>query len=330
MNAYRGLIVNQSDEGTEMSIQSIDKTPLAEGEVFIDVHYSSVNYKDGMVAALGQIAKTFPITPGIDLAGVVHESKDPRFKVGESVIATSYDIGTKIDGGYQEFANIPGDYVLSLPEGLTLKEAMIHGTAGLTVGIAIDKLENVGMTPDNGDVLVAGASGGSGSLAIRMLKHLGYSIVASSGSSSRADYLTSIGASRVINRTEVENDHDQPVNPPLYQAAIDPVGGRTTEYILKTLQPEGAVVTFGLVGGTEVSTSVLPFLGRGIHWLGANSVYYPMDKREKIWQRLATDLNIDLENEGLVTEVSLEELPQALHDIVDGRVQGRIVVDLKS
>lgn len=330
MNSYKALVVNQASEGTEMSIQSVDRKTLAENEVFIDVHYSSINYKDSMVAALGQIAKKFPLTPGIDLAGVVKESNDSRFKIGDEVIATSYDIGTKIDGGYQEYATIPGEYVLPLPDGLTLKEAMIQGTAGLTIGIAIDKLENVGVHPNHGDVLVAGASGGSGSLAIQMLHHLGYSVVASSGSSSRIEYLKSIGAERVIDRTEVENDHDQPINPPLYQAAIDPVGGNTTEYILKTLNPEGAVVTFGLVGGTDVSTSVLPFLGRGIHWLGVNSVHYPMEKRRLIWQRLATDLKINLERDGLVNEVSLDELPQALHDIIDGNLQGRTIVNLKS
>ncbi|MCK1976944.1 acryloyl-CoA reductase [Jeotgalicoccus huakuii] len=330
MNSYKALVVNQANEGTEMSIQSIERKVLGHGEVFIDVYYSSVNYKDGMVAALGQIAKKFPLTPGIDLAGVVKESNDSRFKVGDEVIATSYDIGTKIDGGYQEYATIPGEYVLPLLDGLTLKEAMIQGTAGLTIGIAIDKLENVGVHPDRGDVLVAGASGGSGSLAIQMLHHLGYSVVASSGSSSRIEYLKSIGAERVIDRAEVENDHNQPVNPPLYQAAIDPVGGSTTEYILKTLNPEGAVVTFGLVGGTEVSTSVLPFLGRGIHWLGVNSVHYPMEKRQEVWQRLATDLKIDLERDDLVNEVSLDELPQALHDIIDGNLQGRTIVNLKS
>ncbi|QQD84586.1 MULTISPECIES: acryloyl-CoA reductase [unclassified Jeotgalicoccus] len=332
MNSYRALVVNKSteDEGTEISIQPVERKPLADNELFIDVHYSSINYKDGMVSALGQIATTFPITPGIDLAGVVKESNDDRFKVGDEVIATSYDIGTSIDGGYQEYATLPGEYVIPLPDGLSLREAMIQGTAGLTVGIAIDKLEKVGVHPDNGDVLVAGASGGSGSLAVRMLNHLGYDVVASSGSSSREDYLKSIGAKKVIARSEVENTQEGPVNQPLYQAAIDPVGGSTTEYILKTLEPEGAVVTYGLVGGIDVSTTVLPFIGRGIHWMGADSVYFPMAKRQHIWKRLATDLNIDLESEGLVNEIGLDDLPQALHDIIDGNLQGRTIVNLKS
>ncbi|HIW38304.1 MAG TPA: acryloyl-CoA reductase [Candidatus Jeotgalicoccus stercoravium] len=330
MRDYKALVVDKKDDETEMSIQTLTMgDDLTKDEVLIDVHYSSINYKDGMVAALGQIATTYPITPGIDLAGRVVKSENDHFKVGDDVLATSYDIGTGIDGGYAELVKVPADYVHHLPAGLTLKESMILGTAGLTAAIAITKLESVGVHKEGGPVLVAGASGGSGSLSVNMLSKLGYQVVASSGSKEHTDYLTSIGANDVIDRSEVENDHDKPVNKPLYQAAIDPVGGKTTEYIIKTLKPEGALATFGLVGGVEVHTSVLPFIGRGIHWLGVDSVYYPKEKRVAAWKRLGEDLKPDILDSQAVTEVSLNELPQSLHDIIDGKTKGRTIVNLK-
>lgn len=330
MNSFKALVADKTDEGTEMSVKTLNIDDLSEGDVLIDVHYSSVNYKDGMVAAKGQIAEYFPIIPGIDLAGEVIESTDNKFKKGDSVIATSYKIGTGISGGFAEVARVPADYVVPLPDGLTLKESMELGTAGFTAGISINKLELAGMSPENGEVLVAGATGGAGSLSVSMLSALGYDVVASTGSMDEKDYLTSLGASKVIHRDEVVNDNDKPVNKPQYQAAIDPVGGKTTEYIIKTLKPEGALATFGLVGGIEVNTTVLPFIARGIHWLGVDSVHYPMAGRIKVWDRLAGDLKPEILGKDVVNEVSLEELPQILHDIIDGKVRGRTIVNLKS
>lgn len=330
MNSFKALVADKTDDGTEMSIKSLNIEDLSEGDVLIDVHYSSVNYKDGMVAAQGQIAEYFPIIPGIDLAGEVIESTDSKFKKGDSVIATSYKIGTGVSGGFSEVARVPAEWVVPLPKGMTLKESMELGTAGLTAGISITKLEQAGITPDNGDVLVAGASGGVGSLSISMLTALGYNVIASTGSMNEEDYLKALGASKVIHRDEVTNQDDKPVGKPQYQAAIDPVGGKTTEYIIKTLQPEGALATFGLVGGIEVNTTVLPFIGRGVHWLGVDSVFYPMALRTKVWDRLANDLKPEILNKEVVNEVSLEELPQVLHDIVDGKVRGRTIVNLKS
>lgn len=330
MNSFKALVADKTDEGTEMSIKNLNVDDLSEGDVLIDVHYSSVNYKDGMVAAEGQIAEDFPIIPGIDLAGVVIESTDDKFKKGDSVIATSYKIGTGISGGFSEVARIPAEYVVPLPDGLTLKESMELGTAGFTAGISISKLERAGVTPDNGEVLVAGASGGAGSLSISMLAALGYDVVASTGSMDEEDYLTSLGAKKIIHRDDVVNDDKKPVHKPQYQAAIDPVGGKTTEYIIKTLKPEGALATFGLVGGIQVHTTVLPFIGRGIHWLGVDSVFYPMEQRIKVWDRLAKDLKPEILDKDVVNEVTLEELPQVLHDIIDGKVRGRTIVNLKN
>lgn len=330
MDSFKALVADKTDEGTEMSLKVLEIEDLTKGDVLIDVHYSSVNYKDGMVAAKGEIAEYFPIIPGIDLAGEVIESKDDKFKKGDAVIATSYKIGTGISGGFSEIARVPAEWVVPLPEGITLKESMELGTAGLTAGISITKLEQAGMHPDNGDVLVAGASGGTGSLSVNMLSSAGYNVVASTGSMDEADYLKSIGAAKIIHRDEVINQDSKPVVKPVYQAAIDPVGGKTTEYIIKSLKPEGALATFGLVGGIQVRTTVLPFIGRGIHWLGVDSVFYPMEKRKKVWDRLANDLKLDIHTKEVVNEVSLEELPQVLHNIIDGKVRGRTIVNLKN
>ncbi len=330
MNSFNALVADKIDENTEMRIKEMQVDELTEGEVLIDVHYSSVNYKDGMVAAMGQIADEFPIIPGIDLAGEVIESSDDRYKKGDPVIATSYKIGTGIPGGFSQLARIPADWIVPLPEGMTLKESMELGTAGLTAGISIKKLESVGVIPENGPVLVAGATGGTGSLSVNMLAALGYEVVASTGSMDEAEYLKSIGASKVIHRDEVTNQDVKPVGKPEYQAAIDPVGGKTTEYIIKHIQPEGALATFGLVAGIEVNTTVLPFIGRGIHWVGADSVNYPMKLRKEVWKRLASELKPDILNKEVVNEVSLDELPEVLHDIIDGKVKGRTIVNLKS
>ncbi len=330
MNSFNALVADKIDENTEMRIKEMQVDELTEGEVLIDVHYSSVNYKDGMVAAMGQIADEFPIIPGIDLAGEVIESSDDRYKKGDPVIATSYKIGTGIPGGFSQLARIPADWIVPLPEGMTLKESMELGTAGLTAGISIKKLESVGVIPENGPVLVAGATGGTGSLSVNMLAALGYEVIASTGSMDEAEYLKSIGASKVIHRDEVTNQDVKPVGKPEYQAAIDPVGGKTTEYIIKHIQPEGALATFGLVAGIEVNTTVLPFIGRGIHWVGADSVNYPMKLRKEVWKRLASELKPDILNKEVVNEVSLDELPEVLHDIIDGKVKGRTIVNLKS
>ena len=330
MNSFKALVADKIDGKMGMSIKEMQIDDLTDGEVLIDVHYSSVNYKDGMVASLGEIADEFPIIPGIDLAGEVIESSDDRFKKGDAVIATSYKIGTGIAGGFSQVARIPADWIVPLPDGLTLKESMELGTAGLTAGISIKKLETVGMIPDNGPVLVAGATGGTGSLSVNMLAASGYEVVASTGSMEEEGYLKSIGAAKVIQRDEVTNQDDKPVGKPEYQAAIDPVGGQTTEYIIKHIHPEGALATFGLVAGIEVNTTVLPFIGRGIHWVGADSVNYPMKLRKEVWERLASDLKPDILNKDVVNEVTLEELPQVLHDIIEGKVKGRTIVNLKS
>ncbi|MFC3420371.1 acryloyl-CoA reductase [Salinicoccus hispanicus] len=326
MEKFRALVVDKKDEETTMDIREIGMDDLSEGEVTIKVAYSSVNYKDGMVAVKGSIAETFPIIPGIDLAGTVMSSEDDRFKEGDEVIATSYHIGTRHSGGFSEVARVPSEWVVPLPEGLSLKESMELGTAGFTAALCIQRLEENGLEPGPGKVLVDGASGGVGSLAINMLADRGYSVVASTGRTEEAEYLKSLGADTVIHRDEVTDEDGKSTRKRQWKAAVDPVGGKTLQYILSSLDYGGSVATCGLAGGIEVETTVLPFISRGINWLGIDSVKYPMEHRLKVWDRLADDLKPSALETHIAYEATLEELPDTLNDILKGHVRGRVIV----
>lgn len=330
MEQFRALVADKTNEETKMNVKELGVDDLTDGEVLIDVHYSSVNYKDGMVAVKGSIADHFPIVPGIDLAGKVIESDDDSFKPGDDVIATSYHIGTRNYGGFSEVARVPSEWVLDLPDGLTLKEAMTIGTAGFTAALSIMKLERGGLEQSQGKVLVAGASGGVGSLAVNMLSQLGYDVEASTGRTDEAPYLKTIGASRVIHRDDVMNEDGEFVRKRQWSAAIDPVGGNTTEFILASMEYGGRIASCGLAGGVEVNTSVLPFISRGIQWIGVDSVKYPMTKRKEVWHRLARDLKPTMIDGDIVNEVSLDDLPVVLNDIMLGKIRGRVVVNLKA
>lgn len=326
MERFKALVIDKADEGTTMDIKEIGMEDLSEGEVTIKVAYSSVNYKDGMVAVTGSIAETFPLVPGIDLAGTVISSEDERFQEGDEVIATSYYIGTRHSGGFSEVARIPAEWVVPLPEGLTLKESMELGTAGFTAALCVKRLEENGLEPGSGKVLVDGASGGVGSLAINMLADKGYEVVASTGRTEEAEYLKSLGAAKVIHRDEVTDTDGKSTRKRQWQAAIDPVGGKTLQYILSSLDYGGSVATCGLAGGIEVETTVLPFISRAINWLGIDSVKYPMEPRMKVWESLAGEMKPSALETHISHEVSLEELPGTLRDILKGRVRGRVIV----
>lgn len=328
MEKFKALVADKRNDKMEMNIKEVRMEDLSEGEVVIRVSYSSVNYKDGMVGVTGAIAETFPIIPGIDLAGTVISSEDDRFKEGDEVIATSYYIGTRHSGGFSEVARIPADWVVPLPEGLTKKEAMEIGTAGFTAALSIQRLEDNGLEPGDGEVLVDGASGGVGSIAINMLASKGYEVVASTGRTEEAEYLKSLGARKVIHRDEVTDTDGKSTRKRRWKAAIDPVGGKTLQYILSSLDYGGSVATCGLAGGVEVETTVLPFISRGINWLGIDSVKYPMEQRVEVWKRLAGDMKPAALGTHIAHEVTLEELPDTLRDILNGKVRGRIIVKL--
>ncbi|WP_027409684.1 NADPH:quinone oxidoreductase family protein [Anoxybacteroides tepidamans] len=329
MAEFQALVVNKTETGFTVDIQTMKIDDLPKGDVLIKVAYSSVNYKDGLACTPnGKIVKTYPFIPGIDLAGTVVSSSDSRFKEGDEVIATSYEIGVSHYGGYSEYARVRSDWIVPLPKGLTLKEAMVLGTAGLTAALSVHRLEENGLSPEKGKVLVTGATGGVGSLATAMLAKRNYDVVASTGKQEEHEYLRALGAKEIVSREDVCLEQIRPLDKQYWAAAIDPVGGRTLATILSRIQYGGSVAVSGLAGGTDVPTSVFPFILRGVNLLGIDSVYCPMELRLKVWERMANDLKPHQLLESIAREITLEQLPQALSDILKGKLRGRTIVKL--
>ncbi|QTN01042.1 acryloyl-CoA reductase [Sediminibacillus dalangtanensis] len=328
--SFRAYRVNQTESGFSAGIKTLQSEELPKGEVLIKVHYSSVNFKDAIANTPdNKIVETYPMVPGIDLSGEVVESEDDQFKPGDKVIATSYQIGTGHYGGYSEYARIPAEWVVSLPDGLSLRESMIFGTAGFTAALSIQQLEAAGLSPDKGKVLVTGATGGVGSTAIAMLAKRGYHVVASTGKESAHDYLRNIGADEIVSREAVYDGKIRPLDKQEWAGAVDPVGGEQLAALLTKLEYGGAAAVSGLTGGTSVPTAVFPFISRSIQLLGVDSVNCPMDIRKKVWERLASDLKPAGLTEYIEKEISLDDLPDALNTILEGKAQGRMVVNLQ-
>lgn len=326
---FKALMINKTEDDFSVKMQELTLNDLPDGEVLIKVSYSSVNYKDGLASIPeGKIVRSFPFIPGIDLAGVVVRSEDPRFQEGDEVIATSYEIGVSHYGGFSEYARIPADWVVPLPKGLTLKEAMVYGTAGFTAGLSVYRLEENGLSPDKGKVLVTGATGGVGSIAVSILAKRGFDVVASTGKAYEHDYLKRIGAKEVISREEVSGEKLRVLDKQLWAGAVDPVGGKTLAAVLSKMLYNGSVAVSGLTGGGDVPTTVFPFILRGVNLLGIDSVYCPMETRTEIWRRLASDYKPDHLLDTINQEVTLEELPQYLSAILKGEVRGRTIVKI--
>jgi len=328
MEDFKAFVIDLIDGKTDMRVKTKSLDELAAGTVTIKVAYSSVNYKDGLATLPKQIIQSYPLIPGIDLAGTVIESQDERFSKGDEVIVTSYELGVSHDGGFSELARVPAEWVVALPDGLTLREAMILGTAGFTAGLSVQRLEENGLKREDGPVLVTGATGGVGSIAVDMLAKLGYRVTASTGKETEYEYLRKLGATEIINREELISEEKKVLRKQLFAAAVDPVGGKTLEYVLTSIKYGGSVANSGLTGGTSVQTTVFPFILRGINWLGIDSVYCPMPVREQVWKRLASDLKPLQLSEEIVNEVSLEDLPTVLETILTGKVKGRTIVKL--
>ncbi|OMD79061.1 MULTISPECIES: acryloyl-CoA reductase [Paenibacillus] len=327
--SFQALVVDKTESSFSVAVKPVTLEDLPAGEVVIKVAYSSVNYKDGLASIPnGKILRTYPFIPGIDLSGIVVSSTDERFHKGQQVIATGYGVGVSHFGGFSEYARIPAGWITPLPEGLTLKEAMIYGTAGLTAALSILALEDHDVSPDKGKVLVTGATGGVGGSAIAMLGAKGYSVVASTGNAEAADYLRGIGAEDVISREEVIGGASKPLDKQLWQGAVDSVGGDTLAAVLSKITYRGSVAASGLTGGTSVPTTVLPFILRGVNLLGIDSVECPADLRQKAWKRMASDLKPSQLENLVDREVTLTELPQALEDILQGNLRGRVLVRL--
>ncbi|MFD6438697.1 acryloyl-CoA reductase [Peribacillus sp. NPDC060186] len=326
---FDALVVNKQEDQFSVNIQQLTLDDLPQGEVLIRVHYSGVNYKDSLASIPnGNIVSNYPIVPGIDLAGVVVSSENPRFKEGDEVIATSYGIGVSQSGGYSEFARVPAEWIVPLPEGLTLKEAMVIGTAGFTAALSVLRLEENNLTPDQGSVLVTGATGGVGSFAVSILSKLGYSVEASTGKESEHGYLKEIGASTIVSREDVYNGKLRALGKQKWSGAVDPVGGEPLASVLSQIQYGGSVAVSGLTAGTNLPATVFPFILRGVNLLGIDSVNCPMDTRLKVWQRLATDFKLSHLEQLIQQEITLKDLPDVLPTLLKGEARGRTIVKL--
>lgn len=328
-DSFNAFVLNKGDDGFSAGVQRLTRDDLPAGDVTVRVRYSSVNFKDGL-ACLPEspVVYTYPMVPGIDLAGTVVESSNPRFAAGQEVLAIGRDLGISQFGGYAEYARLSSDWVEPLPEGLTLKEAMALGTAGFTAALAIQRLEQNGLKPDDGTVLVTGATGGVGSTAISMLAGLGYEVAASTGKAAEHDYLKELGAAKILSREEVSAQSESPLGGELWAGAVDPVGGDTTAYLLRTTRYGGSVATCGMTGGFPIGTTVLPFILRGVNLLGIDSVQCPADVRAGVWQRLGADLKPKNLVESISQEIGLDEIPAVAGSILGGGVKGRTIVRL--
>ncbi|MBA2446854.1 MAG: oxidoreductase [Chloroflexi bacterium] len=327
MDRFRALVVDKTGDDVNVSLDRWTPDQLMPGEVTIRVAASSVNYKDALAArADGKVVRRYPLILGIDLAGTVDASDDPRHKPGDAVLAHGYEIGVAHHGGYAELARVPADWVVPLPRGLTTRQAMAIGTAGFTAALSVERLEHLGLNPDRGPVIVTGASGGVGSTAVAILAARGYEVVASTGSADAHDYLRELGAHEIVDRAETSRPSERPLDRARWAGAVDAVGGATLAYLLQTTQQGGSIAISGNTGGAAVSTTVLPFILRGVNVLGIDSAQMPLERRIAIWERLADDLRPPRLEESIAREVSLEEVPTVLPRILRGDVQGRVVV----
>ena len=315
------------DEGGKSlaRIEEVSVADLSAGEVLIQTAYSSVNYKDALaVTGAGKVIRRFPCVAGIDASGTVVESSDARFKPGDPVIATSYDLGVAHDGGFAGYLRCRADWAVPLPTGLTLFEAMALGTAGYTAGLAIELAEKNDLAPGRGKVLVNGATGGVASLVIDMLTKLGYAVTALTGKADEAGYLRRLGAAEVLDRHSVELG-SRPLEKPLWAGAFDSVGGEQLGWLTRTMQQNGVIAAFGNAGGIELKTTVLPFILRGVRLVGVDTAFTPMPLRRKVWERLATDLK-PRHLDAIAHRIALADVPAYCAQMLNGRIRGRAVV----
>lgn len=324
---WSAFVATRHDESMETAVQRLDDAELPDGDVLVDVEWSAVNYKDAMVTVAGnRVARRSPLVPGVDLSGIVASSTVPDVPVGAEVLVHGYGLGVERHGGFADRASVPGDWVVVLPEGLTPRRAAAIGTAGFTAVLSLHKLRSAGVTPTRGQVLVTGASGGVGSMAVAALARQGYEVVASTGKESEHAYLHELGAARVVGRDEVVGDDGRVLGKERWAGAVDCVGGETLAAVLRTLRYGGAVAASGLTGGTGLSTSVYPFIVRGIDLLGVDSVQTPIEARRDIWQTIGDILSGDVVDSIVAREVGLAELEDVLRDVLAGRVRGRVLV----
>jgi acrylyl-CoA reductase (NADPH) len=326
--SFKALVVDKTTDGTiTQTLQSLEESRLpAEGNVTVRVEYSTVNYKDGLcLTGGGGLVRAYPHIPGIDFAGTVETSEDARFKPGDRVVLTGWRVGEIWWGGYAEKARVKADWLVPLPAALTTRQAMAIGTAGFTAMLAVMALEAHGLAPAQGEVLVTGAAGGVGSVAVAILGKLGYTVAAVTGRPETEAYLKSLGASRIVPRAEIAEAPTRPLDKELWAGAVDNVGGTMLARLLTQMKYGASVAAVGLAGGNTLPTTVIPFLLRANNLLGIDSVMKPTPARLDAWKRIGTDLPMD-KLEAMVTEVGLEDLPRLGAEILKGQVKGRVVV----
>jgi len=329
--SFNALLVEKNDEGkTSASVKQIDVNQLPEGNVTVAVEYSTLNYKDGLcIGPGGGLVRKYPHVPGIDFAGTVESSGDSRYKPGDKVVLTGWRVGEVWWGGYSQKARVNADWLVPLPNGISTRSAMAVGTAGFTAMLAINALEDHGLKPENGPVLVTGAAGGVGSVAISILSNLGFEVAAVTGRPETADYLKSLGAIQIVPRGEINSITKRPLESENWAGCVDSVGGEMLARVLGQMKYGASVTAVGLAGGTNLPATVIPFLLRGVNLLGIDSVMQPFEVRQKAWQRIARDLPME-KLKKLIIPTTLSDLPKLGSDILKGQIKGRVVVDVNA
>ncbi len=330
MEKFKAYRLSEVEKKIKAEFVECTLDDLDPGEVVVRVAYSDVNYKDALAATgKGRILLRPSCIGGIDLSGTVTASSDPRFSKGDAVLATSYDIGVKHHGGYAQYARLPADWVVKMPQGMTLWEAMAFGTAGFTAALGIVRMEQVGLKPANGPVVVDGATGGVGSIAIAALSKLGYKVVALTGKESEADWLKRIGAAEVRLRKDLDLSKIKPLDKAQWAGGVDNLGGDILAWMASTMQVGGVIASVGLAAGLSLNTTVMPFILRGVSLLGVDSVNCPMAVRQEVWRRLGTDMK-PAGLKSMAKTIPFDELPKVFDDFINAKVTGRIVVDLNA
>lgn len=326
---FKGILIEKGDAGYRAEVRELDESQLPEGDVTVRVSHSTLNYKDGLaITGRGPVVRKFPLVPGIDLAGTVEQTSHPEYTVGDKVVLNGWGVGEGHWGGLAQMARLKGDWLVPLPEQFTPQQAMAIGTAGYTAMLCVMALERHGVTPDMGEIVVTGAAGGVGSVAVAVLSKLGYSVVGVTGRPAERDYILSLGAADVMERSAFSNP-GKPLGRERWAGAVDVVGSHTLANVCATTKYRGVVTACGLAGGMDLPASVAPFILRGVTLAGVDSVMCPRDERVVAWQRLATDL--DIAKLGLISnQIGLDEVIPTATRLLDGQVRGRVIVDVNA
>lgn len=327
---YKALVVRQEGAIFTRSIEDRNISELPKGDILIRVHFSSLNYKDGLsCSGIRTVTRHYPHTPGVDAAGIIESTSDDKFKVGDHVVVISFDLGMNTPGGFGQYISVPSDWVMPLPDGLSLRESMIFGTAGYTAGYALELLQRQNIFPENGPILITGASGGVGSVSVALLSSFGYAVSASTGKIVAKDFLKKLGAYEVIDRKSVDDDSGRSLLKEVWAGAIDSVGGNTLVTALNSTKKNGVVLSIGLVSSSKLEATVFPFIMRGIILQGVAASETSMSERIAVWSKLANEWK-PKNLEKLVDDCTLENLNSKINKILVGDIQGRVVVDMRS